>query len=238
MPFTAQHQYLTVHGDFFTGIETWQFGLRITDGGVSNQATADALAATIQNWWQGLGPFVPGEQLQTPASSHLTELKVARVQMDGTYTAEAAASHFYLPKVNGRSAQVVELPPQLATAVTLTTALPRGRGSKGRIFLPALGETNPEADGRMSAGHALVIANSIRRMIIEINGNALVGSVQVMSRGKAERGPALPNGNPTYTYPNPGVSNNVTGVRVGRVEDTQRRRRRALQEDPQAVAIG
>lgn len=235
--FTAQHQYVTIHGDFFTGVETWQFGLRISDGGVSNQATADALKATVQNWWQGLGPFIAGEQIQSPASTHLTELKVARITTAGTYTAEAAASAFYVPKVNGRATMTTELPTQLATAVTLTTALPRGLGSKGRIFLPALGETYPETDGRMSVNHALVIANSIKRLIMEFNANALVGNVQVMSRGKAVRGPSLPNGQPTYTYPGPGVTNNVTGVRCGRVEDTQRRRRRALTEDPQAVVV-
>jgi hypothetical protein len=235
--FTAQHQYLTVHGNFFTGVETWQFGMRITDGGVSNLATVNALQATVQNWWQGNVPFVPGEQIQSPNTTFLTELKCARIKTDGTYTPDAAASYFYLPGVPGRAALVTTLTPQNAMCVTLTTDLPRGLGSKGRIYLPGLGETNPEADGRMSVAHAQVVAKSIRRLILEINANALVGNVVIMSKGKGERVDNPAKHRWDYTYPNPGVTNNVTGVRCGRVSDTQRRRRRNLLEAPEAFVL-
>jgi hypothetical protein len=49
--FIAQRHYLTVHGTFFGGIETWQFGLWLSDGGLSNEVTAPAAAPVIEEWW-------------------------------------------------------------------------------------------------------------------------------------------------------------------------------------------
>ena len=237
--YAAQHQYLTVIGDAMTGLETWQFGLRITDGGASSEATALALAPIVQNWWTGVGytganAFVPFN------NDRLTELKVARIDVEGHYPpTEAAYSHFYLPPIAGTSpsTQGSYYPAQITTCITLRTDVPRGLAAKGRIFIPLHGGSLVDNTGRMQAVAALQIANSIKTLITNINAEPLVGNVQIMSRGKAVRVDNPAHHRWDYTYPNPGVSRNVIAVSVGRVPDTQRRRRRALLEDRQATSL-
>jgi hypothetical protein len=53
--FAAQHQYMTVIGDCYAASETWSFGMRLSDGGVSNSATALAIAPYVEAWWRGTG---------------------------------------------------------------------------------------------------------------------------------------------------------------------------------------
>ena len=100
--------------------------------------------------------------------------------------------------------------PQLALAVTLTTALLRGKGSVGRIFLPYF--THPVGtDGRISASHAEMVRGTSVTFLNAVNAQA-PGKIAVF--GQTGAGTVRP----------------VTGVRVGRVVDTMRSRRRNLQE--------
>jgi len=240
MPFPTEHTYVTVIGDAYSATERWQFGFRLTPEVVGSQAAALALAPHIETWWRGNAPYNVGVDRFTALTSHrLTELKVATIQPDGTYPpGEAAYSHFFLPAIAGTFVPPAGTIPQSTLAVTLTTALPRGYASKGRLYLPPSANYTPTvADGKISAALAGEYAASLKRLINAINADPLIGNVAVFSRGRG-----VPSYDPdtnkiTYTYPNAGAVNNVTGVRVGRVVDTQRRRRRQLTEDPQVVAL-
>ena len=238
MTFPAQHQYVSVIGDAFSSTENWQFGFRITDGGISNAATAAALGPILLAWWNGTGAYASNFLMQPPATHRLTEIKVARIGTDGLYPpTEASASYFYpTPIVGGTAASQWQVP-QGTVAVTLRTALPRGLASKGRLYLPPSVGYQIAADGRMSVLAADKYAGMVRILVNEINAATLIGNVAVFSPGKAVRGPDKPNGKPTYTYPGLGAMQNVTGVSCGRVVDTQRRRRRQLAENPSAVAL-
>lgn len=239
MTYTQQHQYMTVIGDSYGSTEHWQFGMRLTDGGVSNQVTALAISTYVQQWWAASAPYVSGVDTFEAVSTHrLTELKVARIDVNGTYPpTETSYSHFYLPPIGGGASPPSGMLAQGTIAATLTTALPRGLASRGRVFLPPSFLYTPAADGLLPIARATQIAKSMQRLINAINGDTVVGNVAIFSRGKAVRGPADAKGKFHPTYPNQGATQVVTGVRVGRVVDTQRRRRRSLQEQPQAVTI-
>lgn len=239
MPYPEQHQYMTVIGDAYGGTERWQFGMRLSDGGVSNQETALAISDDVQRWWTEAAPYVGGTDSFGSVNTHrLTELKVARIGVDGTYPAnEVSYSHFYLPPIVGLYAPVAGQLPQGSVCVTLTTALPRGLASKGRVFLPPSTRYAPQADGLMTAAAATQLAKCMQRFINEINANAVVGNVMIYSRGKGVAAYDAQHKRVEYTYPNPGASQPVTGVRVGRVIDTQRRRRRQLNELPQVQPL-
>lgn len=239
MPYPAQHQYMTVIGDCYGGAERWQFGLRLTDGGVSNEETALAISDDVQAWWTGAG-YAAGTNFASYNNYRLVELKVARIGIDGKYPAgEVAYSHFYLPPIAGQNVPPGgnNALPQSTMCATLTTAVPRGLASKGRIYLPPSTQTALQADGRLSTADATQQANSVKTLINAINANGVVGNVAIFSRGKGVPQYDEEHNRIEYTYPNPGASNVVTGVRVGRVKDTQRRRRRQLVEDPQAVQL-
>lgn len=113
----------------------------------------------------------------------------------------------------------VQIPNQLTQAITLHSDVSRGRGSKGRFYPPSSfmstgGTTNIGADGRISAANAKATADSAQELISELNAaassfNAVVWS-QLAQQARA-----------------------VEKVSVGRVVDTQRRRRSSLDEDRQ-----
>jgi hypothetical protein len=177
-------------------------------------------------------PYVAGVDAFQPCNTHrLTEVKVARIGIDGTYPDnDAAYSHFYIPPIVGDFTPPTGQSAQQTLCVTLTTAVPRGLASKGRVFLPPSYWYKPGTDGLLVAADALKIGKSIQRLINEINANAVVGNVAIYSRGKGVAAYDAAHKRVEYTYPNPGASNVVTGVKVGRVIDTQRRRRRSLPE--------
>lgn len=238
MPYPAVHQYVSVIGDAFNSTERWQFGFRITDGGVSNEATALAISDDIEDWYRPNLPYGAGNIFNSLATHRLTELKVARIGVDGRYPeGEASYSHFYLPPIAGQTGKPAGMTAQDTTAVTLTTAVPRGLASKGRIYLPPHAQALPDATGLVPAATIEPVLQSMRTLINAINANAVVGNVAIFSRGKGVPSYNADRNRIEYTYPNPGAMNVVTGVAMGRVVDTQRRRRRQLVELPQVAAL-
>jgi len=113
-------------------------------------------------------------------------------------------------------------PGQLTLAVSLTTALARGRGHAGRMYPPNCSAALAAVDeaGQVPTGTADDIAQSAKTLIEDINTVCAVGAkVCVFSAVGQSQEP-------------------ITGVRVGHVVDTQRRRRRSLRENyPAVVAI-
>lgn len=233
--FTAEHQYMTVIGDAYGGTERWQFGLRLSSNG-SNAAIAAAVAPEIEAFFMGAGPNYAssggGGQFLTPTTHRLTEVKVARVLSTGLYSpTEPAASYFYVPaRIGAGGPAPAGQVAQNSLCVTLLTALPRGLASKGRLFLPPGRDYLPGPDGLLVAADALRICNAVRTLIYRINAIPVAGEVQIMSKGKAVATYNATRKRVEYDYPNAGATNVVTSVRCGRVVDTQRRRRRSLNE--------
>lgn len=239
MTFTEEHNYVSVIGDAYGTAERWQFGFRLRTGASTNQALADLIGPRILVWWNQSSPYVDGTNQSGSLNSHrLTEVKVASIGTDGKYVPDSvSASYFPTPTAGANTPSGAGLLPQATLAVTLTTAKPRGLASKGRIYPPPLEWMVPGTDGRLAAANATGLANSFRTLINDINSLSLVTSVAVMSRGRGEPTYNAAKNRIEYTYPNAGATENVTGVAVGRVVDTQRRRRRQLVENPQAVAL-
>lgn len=236
--FPETHRYVTCIGNSYGGPETWQFGIRLSNTLDSNLDVANALFTPFRNWWMGdVPPYSTGAAFFPVSTQRLTELKVARLDMDGEYLpTEASASHFYVPALAGPGVPFQGYPPQATIAVTLLTNLPRGYASKGRIFLPHNRNMDLAADGRMDIAGAKALADSTKNLIKAIN-LAGVGEVRVYSRGKGVPTSDTADGKVTYTYPDVGAQNAVTSVRCGRVVDTQRRRRRALVEAPVVTTV-
>jgi hypothetical protein len=240
MGFQYQHAYLTIKGSHATGAENWQFGLRVLDTTTDSTETSIALAAApiVENWWRGTGYTAGTNKVQWLDSMKLEELKVAKIDYDGTYLAGSTSySHFYLPAIAGTYTTWSGWMPQAATCVTLTTGVPRGLASHGRIYLPPNDQQATGTDGRITAASALIVANSIKKLINDLNALTAFGPVMVMSKGHGVKVDDVTDKRWEWTYPNTGVSAAVTGTRVGRVVDTMRRRRRALIESPQGVQL-
>lgn len=182
-----------------------------------DQSTLEARAQVFQTWFAGnVAPA--GPRISEHAS--LTSLKVNRISPDGHYADPETMEYVYDPPIKGGGTGFT-LPAQLATAVTLRTAVPRGRGSHGRFYLPPnFTQGGLGTDGRSTPAQALALAKSCASLIRDLNGiGTLVSRVGVASNAGAGR------------------FEHVTSVSVGRVVDTIRSRRSALTEDYQTVII-
>lgn len=207
--YPEEHVLITVQGDAYNATETWQFSVRariaanpLTDADCLAIATALAFPT---------GTFLTAPELTIGASARLTAIKVAKINTAGHYpVGHVAGLYLFAPPspIGGVGAEAV---PQVTFAVTLTTAIPRGRGSHGRFYLPP---TYPVimSDGRITAVVADGIEAAAKTWLNAINAHAQLGPVCVFSGLGA------------------GTSAPVTTVGVGRVVDTMRSRRRALDE--------
>lgn len=147
------------------------------------------------------------QYMSAPSRNRLLGVKWAPQGTDGKYGDDGEAREYFLPSpLDGSGSGGY---PQIALCLSLRTSRARGYASNGRMYIPS---TYPVGgDGFISETTAGNSAVSAAAFIGEINGIGL-GDVSVMSNVGAGRIEA------------------VTAVRVGRVMDTQRRRRNQLPE--------
>jgi len=214
MVYPNEHKLLTASGTLFTGtLERWSFGLRFYDQPTFHpptQAMVDACKPAFATWF---------DSAVTIGGTHsLDTLKLATIDVNGRYPAGHSPSIATFVPPEFPAVAAVGLPGQISMVVSLRTVKPRGIAHAGRIYLPP-SSLQVGSDGRWSTAQALGAANATRTLLNALNLVTDLGDLAVFSDVGAG----------DFEY--------VTGVRVGRVPDTVRRRRRQLVEDYQAVAL-
>lgn len=206
MAYGERHKLLTVYGTSWTPAdEEWQFSLRISPSGTVavSQAQADAcytLASALMS----------NVTFSMKSVHRFVGVKLAPIGTDGKYIPSEIAYIKEGTPVTGAGTGGEPWPPQCAVAITLRTAIPRGRASRGRFYLPGMQGTIG-TDGRLGAGRPATILSPLVTFIQGLNAVTDLGQVQVMSKVAGERA-------------------TVTAIECGNVVDTQRRRRRQLVE--------
>lgn len=210
MAFPAQHYLALCMGDGYNATEQWQFGFRLaaTDPSAPpTQAQANAIRDAFVTAWN--------------ATFHCRFLRFTQIKLTWLTTAGLIVPGFVpvfgIPAapVAGTEAggNLSHIIPQGAHALTLRTAIVRGHASHGRVYLPPVCSTL-QTDGRITQAQCDLMASNYGGFLTSINTIAGISSAVVMSRVGA------------------GASAAVTSVQMGRVVDTQRRRRRSLAETP------
>jgi hypothetical protein len=213
MAYNTRHKLLTVFGTAFNGVETWSFGVRfspVTGIDAVSQAQVDACATPTATFWNTAGIFMP--------SSHsLTGIKLAPIGTDGKYPpGEIAYIHDFTPDPGPTNTN--QHPAQCTQVVTfLAEGQPRGRASRGRIYLPCPNAAVSSATGGNSLGSAL--ATAAATWLSALNDVADLGQACIMS----ELGS--------------GVTAPITQCRGDDLPDTQRRRRRQLTSSTTTVDL-
>jgi hypothetical protein len=214
--YSTIHHHATLIGDMFGGNEIWTtgFALAQSNGGDEGDAPTDAEAQAIADAFAAIW---------TPTANgfsnnfRLLGCKVSHVSTDGT--SDPSLTRYYYrptPAVGGYATNAN--PAQITIAATLQTVKARGRGSKGRMYLPGVGFP-VGGDGKLTTAQSTTLANQMKIFLDGVNASPVIpGFVHVMS---AEV-PGVP-----YKAPE---QNRVSAVRVGNVYDTQRRRRNKLVE--------
>jgi hypothetical protein len=210
------HLRLTLAGDIAAAagsVERWSFRLNMSDpdsltsgsDGYFDDLVADCKAYVTAevNVWNGAGLDEVKLAFIGPPPAGSTSL--------GVYTKDARVANF--PRVPfGGQGSVSLFPNQVALAISLGTGQ-RGRSKRGRIYLP-MPQVSLESDGQFLA----VQADGIRNRFVTFVNNL-------------NNGPGFSNPEPRVTIASQsGANTDVTQVRVGRVLDTIRSRRRSLPE--------
>lgn len=225
MPYPGQFVRLVMIGSLYNA-EQFNMTLSIVPSALGelgmppvDAPTLAAVAANCSAWFSsttaGSGPSFQSEH-------KLVSIKLNRLGTDGRYVDAVAREHVYpTPISGGGSVPSGKMPPQVSTVISLRTALERGRGSKGRIYLPAtVASSGVATDGRITAANALVNANAVKSLINSLNATyTLIGKVGVASNAGSGR------------------FEHITRVAGGRVLDTMRSRRSSLVEDHQEVLL-
>lgn len=203
--------------------EIWSCSLKCavpTGADAAGSSNVDALdVGALLNAPAGLAQAVinyhTNPALVLSSAAKLTFVKANKIDVDGRYIEDQTYEH---PVSNLGGASVIDprFPTQISLCVSLTTGFSRGTAHRGRFYLPMPNEALA-SDGRYTAAYPLAVANRSMIFVNDINTVfSTAGSpvrVCVMSKKDGASGQRA-----------------VSGIEVGRVLDTQRRRRNAMNE--------
>ena len=177
---------------------------------------AAPLAIDPLPYWTALRAWFVSPAARHTPQAFLEFVKLNAVNPETGKYASQAQTIVHVSPVGGGGGTGPQAP-QLTVAVSLMTGVSRGRGHIGRIFPPNSTAFALGADGRISIAEQGQIAEAARTMIAAVNA---VGAPKVVIFSKVAQ---------TVTP--------VTAVAVGRVIDTQRRRRSSLAEERVVVPL-
>lgn len=209
-------------GGVLAGTESWSIGFHYLRADVGNMLIPGAMANAFNAWWtaptnriNGLArlDFIKANELdplpRINAPDPVTHLpRPASPAFTRYLTAGGTNELFFSPGTAPAAGSAVGIP-QNTIALSLATSLSRGPAHLGRCYPPTM--QNVSADGRIGEQNAIDMATLMSTLVSALNA-ANLGKVVVYSGVK---GPD---------------SNNVIGIKCGRIVDTQRRRRKNLLE--------
>lgn len=216
--YNQNHALLRYGGPAWGGAEEWSCGLRLKHlGGDGLEAMADEAVATIEEVAGIVSDYVTDADAGFSNGVQLEWVKLDVINAaTGKYAYPDLPNTFFLdPPVAGT---IPPYPPQVAYAVTMRGTYRRGPAARGRWYVP-VGQAGTGADGRMNEATAQAFgdaAGTFLRALQEIDSGAGPDAWAPWLYGDGIGGPR---------------DSVITAVDVGRVYDTQRRRRNTLIEE-------
>lgn len=209
-PFDSRHFYLQWGGKL-PGGEHWSCGLRMAAVGGATLANDAGMLASART---AVEAYHTNAGSGCSARALLSFVKLNLIGTDGTYV-DDTTYEVVLADVPGAGSAASTPANQVALAVSLTTGYSRGPAHRGRYYLP-LPIFGLDSAGVFAAANAGAVSDLTDSYIAALNAISANAKVAVFSRKL---------GAPAHRL--------VTGNQVGRVYDTQRRRRRSLVENYQ-----
>lgn len=208
-PFLQTHMLL-VWGGEVNGGETWQNSIRLADS-LGGPISEGPILASMAGYVTACTAFFGRTATHISPRATMTFVKLNKIGIDGLY-ADPVSHETAVTPVGGGSAYGNDFPNQVAWVVSWKTAFARGPAHAGRIYLP-LPDVPVRSDGLCDPLDATACEGSAATFLADLA--AVVSGVAPFCMSRKLGAPAM---------------NVITGARVGRVLDTQRRRRRSLRE--------
>jgi hypothetical protein len=215
MVYAHRVQRVTLSGTMFSGAEEWSTGFFLGFEGADAPDATDQTATDILTAWR---TFFENGTSYISSFYLTTQCKVAAIDTNGFTEPDHVHYAYPATELNGAVAATV-LPPQCSLVVSLLSDRPRGKASKGRMYLPGIAFQPTGATGKIGAAQVGTIADNLKTFFDALTGDAdIPGQLILAAKGT---GPL-----PALTAQNDFVET----IRVGDVIDTQRRRRNGLVE--------
>ena len=201
-------------GELGSTDETWSFGLHWGSPNIVwDQAKNDALRAA----W---ATTHANNELQVSSAAKFREVRTYNLGVDGKALDVPIISSG--PGVSGGTSSNHH--PWQNSLVISFRSEGLGKGRRGRIYLPPSASAIDPSNGLISATLAAGVANAFRAFLVAARGITA-----------PEAGPLIAINGTTGAQ---GTLHLVDEIRVGRVIDTQRRRRRQLREEYHVLPVG
>lgn len=206
---------VTLSGTMFGGAEEWSTGFFLGEEGADAPDPTDVTPVDILAAWR---TFFEAGNSYINTNYLTTQCKVAKWDDNGQ-TIDGTVFYAYpATEINGSVASPI-LPPQCSLVVTLLSDRPRGKASKGRMYLPGIASSPAAATGKLSSVVVGTIADNLKTFFDSLAGDADIPGELILAAKSS--GPLNVN---------PAQNDYVETIRVGDVIDTQRRRRNGLAE--------
>lgn len=207
------HYRATFKGDFRSAptaepFEQWNFSIALKSGGSLSTSSMQDKANDLADDLNGLRTAMVSSWA---SNTFVSEVRLDSVGADGKITRDPVFAQVGTNGVAGGGTP--KLPPSCAVVITLDTRV-RGRSRFGRFYLPLLG-IQANADGVMPSTDQTNILNAAQTFVNNVSNapGSDDGFGVVVASGVGE-----------------GSLNEVQAIRVGRVIDTMRSRRRSMDE--------
>lgn len=221
MGYPAPFHKLVMIGDLYTDVFNVTLSMIPVGGGALpavTQSLVDAVGVYCADWFNnGIGT-APSTGIGIFNVAKLTSVKLNRIGTDGRYVDPETREYVLPVPVSGTN--VGTPPPQLSLAATLRGPNERARAGKGRMFFPvSVSAAGVGADGRITAVQAKNYASGVYALLTGINDVYLTAGVTAVAGIASKTGA--------------GAFQAMGSVSCGRVVDTIRSRRSALDEAPE-----
>jgi hypothetical protein len=200
-------------GGKLPGAESWSCGIRLRKK-VGFTVIADA-APLLAGVGAAIEAMHSNAGTQIGSNAKLSFVKCNAIGIDGRYLDTSGTNIATYADVAGGGGTTPNHPNQIALAVTWTTGYSRGPAHKGRTYLP-LPIIGVDSAGLIAAANAGAVSDVLDTFLTSLNAVSSSYEAAVFSRNAVTPG-----------------NRKITGNKVGRVLDTQRRRRRSLVENYQ-----
>lgn len=195
------------------GTEEWSTGFHIGGQSADVEPPTEEGCAVIAAAWK---TFFQTTAVSISNKWQTTGVKLATLDTDGSSYGNEQAYFYESTPYSGTGN--IHWPAQIALVATLTSEVPRGLASKGRMYLPGVASSLTDS-GKLASTTVSSVATALKAFFDDINSSIeMPGVVTIASKGSKP---------PLVGAP---ITRTATGLRIGDVPDTQRRRRNQLVE--------
>ncbi len=171
MVYAQEHILLRFNGHFgslSTVVDKWSVGVRLGSASLPTPNDPAKLATIAGAAHTAAIAFHSSSAVMAGTNCFYDQCTAATIGPNGKY-APAGALTVFSPSTPTAGSGTASLPWNSASVISLRTAIPRGRGSNGRMYWPALALIVQSATGRVAGSNMQARINAAKTFLDALN---------------------------------------------------------------------